>query len=78
MSWLLPPAPCPSGSPSKAAQGPQLQEWGWGGGREVHWFPDCLKATLLLELSLLLSNSRLRVNCFLLDGTNLGFGICQA
>lgn len=59
MSCLLPPARCPSGFPSKAAAGPPLQEWGWGGQREVHWFLDCLNATFLLELSLLLYNSGL-------------------
>lgn len=59
MSWLLLPAPCPLGSPSKAAKGPPLQEWGWERRREVHWFLECFNATLLLECSLLLSNSRL-------------------
>lgn len=54
-SWLLPPAPFPWGSSSKAATDPLLQEWGWGGWREVHW----LHTSLLLELSLLLSNPRL-------------------
>lgn len=44
-SWLLPPAPFPSGSPSKAAKDPPLQQWGCGGRREVHRFPERLSAS---------------------------------
>lgn len=59
MSWLLLPAPFPWGSPSKAASDPPLQEWGWRGWREVHCLLERLHASLLLELSPLLSNPRL-------------------
>lgn len=59
MSWLLPPAPVPWGSPSKAAKDPPLQGLGVGrveGGAQLL---EHLCANLLLELSLLLSDPRL-------------------
>lgn len=59
MSWLLPPAPVPWGLPQRQPRTPHSRGWGWGGWREVPRLLEHLRANLLLELSLLLSDPRL-------------------